>query len=156
MMSLTGAQLSQLALHVLFAAGGTLSFAVLFACPRRTLPYCAAVGAVGWLVYEFLALQGVEAATAALVACVPLTLLARVFSVALKTPVTVFLLTGIFPLVPGAGIYYTAYYFIQDQNNFAVTRGLETFKFAAAMAIGISVTLGFPLPKKSKRKPVEK
>ena len=36
----TGEQLGRLALQFLLAGAGTLSFAILFACPRRTLPYC--------------------------------------------------------------------------------------------------------------------
>ena len=47
----TGEQLGRLALQFLLAGAGTLSFAILFACPRRTLPYCGPAGAAGWLVY---------------------------------------------------------------------------------------------------------
>lgn len=114
MMSLTAVQIGELTAQFFLAAAGTLSFAILFACPRRCLPYCALVGAVGWLWYELLTLLGADAATASLLAVIPLTILTRVFAITQKTPVTVFLLTGIFPLVPGAGIYYTAYYFIQN------------------------------------------
>ena len=64
----------------------------------------------------------------------------------LKTPVTVFLLTGIFPLVPGAGIYYTAYYFIQGENAFSLANGISTFKVAVALAVGIALVLGLPMP----------
>ena len=59
-------------------------------------------------------------------------------------------LTGIFPLVPGAGIYYTAYYFIQNENTLALAKGISTFKIAVALAIGISLVLCVPLPKKRK------
>ena len=52
MMTLTSTQLGQLAAQFFLAGAGTLSFAVLFACPKRTLPCCALVGAVGWFVYE--------------------------------------------------------------------------------------------------------
>ena len=65
----------------------------------------------------------------------------------LKTPVTIFLLAGIFPLVPGAGIYYTAYYFIQGNNALALANGISTFKIAVALAIGIALVLGLPLPR---------
>ena len=123
MMSLTAVQISELTAQFFLAAAGTLSFAILFACPRRCLPYCALVGAVGWLWYELLTLLGADAATASLLAVIPLTILTRVFAITQKTPVTVFLLTGIFPLVPGAGIYYTAYYFIQNENALALAKG---------------------------------
>lgn len=56
MMTLTSTQLGQLAAQFFLAGAGTLSFAVLFACPKRTLPCCALVGAVAgsstsWLSY---------------------------------------------------------------------------------------------------------
>ena len=108
---LTNAVIGTLVAQFFLAAAGTLSFAILFACPRRLLPYCALVGGVGWLVYELAVLLGADSTTASLLAVIPLTLLTRVLAILFKAPVTVFLLTGIFPLVPGAGIYYTAYYF---------------------------------------------
>ena len=61
---------------------------------------------------------------------------------------TVFLLTGIFPLVPGAGIYYSAYYFIQGDNALALANGISTFKIAVALAVGIALVLCLPLPQK--------
>lgn len=144
---LTTEQLGMLAVQFLLAGLGTLSFSVLFACPKRTLPYCAAAGAVGWLVYELACMLGADTAIASLLAAIPLTLLARIFAVTLRAPTTVFLLTGIFPLVPGAGIYYTAYYFIMGDNALAVSKGIETFKIAVALAIGIALMLGMPMPK---------
>ena len=90
---------------------------------------------------------GLESFTASLLAVIPLTLLARIFAIVLKTPVTIFLLAGIFPLVPGAGIYYTAYYFIQGNNALALANGISTFKIAVALAIGIALVLGLPLPR---------
>ena len=144
----TGEQLGRLALQFLLAGAGTLSFAILFACPKRTLPYCGLVGAVGWLVYEIAELFGMEAFAASLLAVIPLTLLARILAMTLRAPVTVFLLTGIFPLVPGAGIYYSAYYFIQGDNALALANGISTFKIAVALAVGIALVLGIPLPQK--------
>ena len=76
----------------------------------------------------------------------PLTLLARIFAISRKAPVTIFLLSGIFALVPGAGIYYTAYYFIQNDNALALSTGINTFKIAVALAVGISLVLSIPLP----------
>lgn len=149
---LTNAVIGTLVAQFFLAAAGTLSFAILFACPRRLLPYCALVGGVGWLVYELAVLLGADSTTASLLAVIPLTLLARIFAVALKTPVTIFLLTGIFPLVPGAGIYYAAYYFIQGSNELALANGISTFKIAVALAVGIALVLGLPMPHFTPRK----
>lgn len=146
---LTSEMLGELVAQFFIAGAGTLSFAILFACPKRTLLYCGLVGAVGWFVYEIAVLFGMESFAASLLAVIPLTLLARIFAIVLKTPVTVFLLSGIFPLVPGAGIYYTAYYFIQGNNALALANGISTFKIAVALAVGIALVLGLPLPKKN-------
>ena len=137
-----------LAAQFFIAGAGTLSFAVLFGCPRKSLPFCGLVGAVGWFVYELAVMLGADSAAASLLAVIPLTLLTRVFAIVIKMPVTVFLLSGIFPLVPGAGIYYTAYYFIQGNNALALSNGISTFKVAVALAVGISLVLSVPIPKK--------
>ena len=143
---LTNAAIGTLVAQFFLAAAGTLSFAILFACPRRLLPYCALVGGVGWLVYELAVLLGADSTTASLLAVIPLTLLTRVLAILLKAPVTVFLLTGIFPLVPGAGIYYTAYYFLQGEQELFASKGGETFKVALALALGIALVCSLPLP----------
>ena len=145
-MTLTSTQIGQLVAQFFLAGAGTLSFAILFACPRRTLPCCALVGAAGWFVYELAVLYGADAAAASLIAVIPLTLVSRLFAILLKTPVTVFLLTGIFPLVPGAGIYYTAYYFLQGEQELFASKGGETFKVALALALGIALVCSLPLP----------
>ena len=146
MISLTNSQIGELMGQFLLAGTGTLSFAILFAGPRRSLPTCALVGAMGWFVYELCVMLGLGTAAASLLAVIPLTILTRVFAILQKTPVTVFLLSGIFPLVPGAGIYYTAYYFIQGDNALALSNGISTFKVAVALAVGISLVLSIPLP----------
>ena len=135
MISLTNSQIGELMGQFLLAGTGTLSFAILFACPRRSLPTC-----------ELCVMLGLGTAAASLLAVIPLTILTRVFAILQKTPVTVFLLSGIFPLVPGAGIYYTAYYFIQGDNALALSNGISTFKVAVALAVGISLVLSIPLP----------
>ena len=48
-MMLTSTQIGELAAQFFIAGAGTLSFAVLFGCPRKSLLFCGLVGAVGWL-----------------------------------------------------------------------------------------------------------
>ena len=122
-------QFAELGRQFLLGCAGTLCFGLLFGIPRRTYLACAADGAVGWVVYQLAVLLGAGGVAATLLAAVPLTLLARVFAITLKAPVTVFLLCGIFPLVPGA------------------ENGVNTLKVAVALAIGISLVLGMPFPR---------
>jgi uncharacterized membrane protein YjjB (DUF3815 family) len=131
-------------MQVLAAMVGTLAFAILFNAPRREYLFCAISGGVAWLVYLILAKLGAGSAIASLGATIILTLVARTLSAIRKCPVTVFLITGIFILVPGAGIYYTAYYLVMNDLAQFTAKGLETFKVAGAIALGI--VFGFALP----------
>lgn len=129
------------------AAVATISFGVTFHVPQRHYLPCGITGAVGWLVYTIAAGPlGLSAPIATLVAALPLTLCARAFAIRHRAPVTVFLLCGIFPLVPGAGIYYTAYYFLQNDRQLFASCGVETIKVALAISLGIALVGSIPLP----------
>ncbi len=143
--------LPALLVQVLVAGVGTLSFAIVFCVPKDQYLACGITGAVGWLVYSLMMVVQPSTVIATLVAAVPLTLLSRIFAITRKAPVTVFLLCGIFPLVPGAGIYYTAYNFIQGDTAGFAAKGAETLKVACALAISISLVLGIPLPGSRKK-----
>ncbi len=122
------------------------SMAILTNAPKNQYVFCAFSGGITWAIYYFLAHYFIEGhlAMACLIATFVLTVLCRLFSVLLKTPVTLYLVPGIFPLVPGAGIYYTAYYFIMGDSLLFRTKGTETFLCAGAIALGI--VFGFVLP----------
>ena len=84
------------------AVVATISFGITFHVPKRHYLAGGLTGAVGWMAYILCYdLLSVSAPVAVLIATLPLTLCARFFSVYHKAPVTVFLLPGIFPLVPG-------------------------------------------------------
>ena len=122
----------------------TLSFAILFTAPKHQLVFCGLTGAAGWLVYLLLMNNNAGIGVANLAAAFTLTLMARIFAAVERHPVTVYLLAGIFPLVPGAGIYYTSYYFIMhDMEQFA-SKGAETIIIAGSIVFGI--VFGFSLP----------
>lgn len=129
----------------------TVSFSVTFRVSPRHYLASGVTGAVGWLVYVLCAdLLAMSAPVATLVAALPLTVCARFFAIRHKAPITLFLLCGIFPLVPGAGIYYTAYYFLRDDRALFANKGVETLKIALALALGIALVCSIPL-KRSKQ-----
>ena len=131
-------------LHFIIAMIATLAFAVLFQAPKSEWGLCGVTGGLGWLVYEYLHLQGWHLMLATIVATLVLTLLSRMFAVVRKHPATVYLLSGIFPLVPGAGIYYTAFYLISGNMEMFSTKGKETIETAGAIVIGIILAMGLP------------
>ena len=99
---------------------------------------------VGWVMYWLAVQGGVSVVAASLCGTLALALLSRVLAVVRRCPVTVFLTGGIFPLVPGAGIYYTVYAFITGDNAGALFKGVETLKIAGAIALGIVLVLALP------------
>ncbi|MGN0983242.1 MAG: threonine/serine exporter family protein, partial [Gemmiger sp.] len=124
-----------------------------FEVPSRHFVACGITGALGWLVYSLcVTLGGLSAPMATLVATLPLTAAARFYSIRHKAPITLFLLSGIFPLVPGAGIYYTAYYLLQGNRVQCTNKGVETLKIALALALGIALVCSLPLPGQQHRK----
>lgn len=127
------------------AFAGTIAFALLFHVPAKYYRYCGFIGGCGWVCYK-LALLGATAPVATFLANVAVVFLSRFFAVREECPVTVFLISGIFPLVPGAGIYWTAYYIVTDDLGQAGDRGFATFKIA--VAIVLSILLVFELPQK--------
>ena len=55
-----------------------------------------------------------------------------------------FLIAGIFPLVPGAGVYWTAYYIVTDQLRLAAETGYTAVKVAVAIVLGIVFIFELP------------
>lgn len=132
------------AFQSLIAGLSTIAFAIIFHTPRRDYLLTAVTGGVGWLVYLITMHLGCGTVGASFFATVALAWLSRIFSVAHKAPATVYLICGIFPLVPGAGIYYTGYYFFMSNNTLGLSKGLETIKIAIAIALGIGIVLSLP------------
>ena len=134
---------AQTLVSTLAAAGGTVAFALLFGVPRQFYPCCGMIGGAGWLLYSLL--EGrLSAAAATFFAAVLVMLLSRFFAVREKCPVTLFLISGIIPLVPGAGVYFTAYYLVTNQMALASQRGMEALKIAFAIVLGIVLIVSIP------------
>lgn len=132
-----------LCIEFIVAICATGAFAVLFNVPKEQWFYAGLTGGVGWVFYRAF-LPSLGATIATFIAVVVLTLLSRIFAVIRHAPVTVFLVSGIFPLVPGVGIYYTSYYFIMEQAMELGDIGMETLRIAIAIALGIMFILSLP------------
>ena len=122
----------------------TLSFAVIFSAPKQELIYCGLTGALGWIIYYIMVQLNMGVVFSSLVATLCLTIMARILAAARSMPVTVYLLSGIFPLVPGAGIFYTAYYLFMNDRTLSSSKGIEPFEVAGAIVLGIIFGFGIP------------
>ena len=135
-------------LQFLAAGIGTVAFSVLFSVPREHYPLCGFIGGTGWLIcWTFVHGMGAGAIVGNFVATVFITLASRIGSTVRKCPVTLFLIAGIFPEVPGIGIYRTSYYTLLENNRLSLHYGRETLGIAIAMVLGI--ILVFEIPQKN-------
>lgn len=124
---------------------GTVAFSQLYGVPRSCYFSCAVAGCICWISYCLL-LELCGNVGACFCATLIVTLLSRWLAVHKKCPVLVFLIPGIFPMIPGAGIYWTAYYLVMDQVSQALSTGYDAVKCAAALVLGI--VLAFEVPQR--------
>ncbi len=132
--------------ELIAAAVGTMAFALLFGVPKKHYLYCGLIGCAGWFLYRVLMNVGLTPTEATFFATVLVVLLSRFTAVIEACPATVFLISGIFPLVPGAGIYWASYYLVTNQLPDALDSGFAAIKAAVAIVLGI--VLVFELPYK--------
>ncbi|NLK76285.1 MAG: threonine/serine exporter [Clostridiales bacterium] len=130
--------------QIIMSMVATIAFAILFNAPKKEYVFCALNGCIGWMSYQLFLSYGASVVMASLWATLILTLVARILSAIRRSPVTIFLVTGIFTLVPGAGIYYTSYYLIMNDLAQFTAKGIETFKIAGVMVLGIVFGLALP------------
>lgn len=125
-------------IQIISAFFATISFSIIFNISRYHLVYCGITGAIGWTFYLItLNYLNQSIVIASFFGAFSIALISQVFAKILKTPVSVFLISGIIPLVPGAGMYKTIYYVISDNYSMAYLYGIETFQIAGVIAIAI-------------------
>ncbi len=125
-------------LPIVSAALGSLSFAMFFGVCSRKLWFSLLGGALNWGLY-LLAMKkmGLPATMAYALGAAAGTLYAEILARIVKTPVTVFVITSVIPMVPGGALYYTMLGLLQGDKATFVDRGLYTLSAAGAMALGI-------------------
>lgn len=134
----------EMLIQTIVAFVGTASFSILFGVSSRHYAACGFTGGIGWLVYLLMQQVGCTPIMATFFATVVLSLFSRTIAARLRTPATLFLLCGIFTLVPGAGIYYTAYYLFIGDEVASLLKGAETLQLAVAITLGIGVSYSIP------------
>lgn len=131
-------QTSGFVVQLVAAYLGTMSFAVLFGVPRRYYIDAGICGTLGWLLYLILTRYSAFSPVETMFTATALvTMVALSQSTARKCPITVFLICGIFPLVPGAGIFWTSYNIVSNQLSDALQTGFGALKATVAIAFGI-------------------
>jgi len=119
---------------------GTTAFAVLFGAPRSKYIGCGVCGLLGWIVYLATYRNlGLTPTEATFFATMVVTVSAYGFAVLQRCPVIVFLICGIFPLVPGAGVFWTSYHVVSQNLPTALQTGFLATKCTFAIAFAIII-----------------
>lgn len=131
--------------QVLAAFVGTSAFAILFGVPRKQYLTCGLIGALGWAAFLVLIREASTSAFAGItLSSIFICILSRISAIPSKCPSTVFLLCGIFPLVPGAGIFWFTYYLVSSQFRLSAMTGYAAVTAAVAIVLGIILAMEIP------------
>ena len=123
-------------LPCLWAFIACAAFCILFGIHGMGIIFTSLGGALGWLVY--LLVEGDKSkAVAAFAAGVAISLYSEIMARVRKCPASGYLLIAFFPLVPGAGLYYTMKHFIDGDNAAFQISGYDTLAMAGGLALGV-------------------
>lgn len=104
-----------------------IAFSVLLETPGKYLWQTGVVGAIGGGVYLLCTHRGVDVVPASFFSALAIAFMAHLFARIFKAPVTVFLIAGILPTVPGAGMYRIAYSIVaNDRAGCALLSAADT------------------------------
>ncbi|MDR0880207.1 MAG: threonine/serine exporter family protein [Clostridioides sp.] len=126
-------------LNFLFGALATMGFAVFFQMQRKLLIPTGIVGGLGWVLYVCTFHASSISVLAGFVAGAFVSACSEILARKLKHPAIVFVLPGILPLIPGAGLYKTMLSVIQKNYSLAITQGTDALFLSASISLGILV-----------------
>ena len=125
--------------QVVSAFLGVVAVAVLFRVPKKYLVLTGVTGAVGWFVQITMTELLSNQVFVAFLAAFSVAVLSQIFARISKAPVTLYLVTGILPMVPGVGMYRTVYYLLQGNNKESSRYFAYTLQVAGMIALAIFV-----------------
>ena len=138
-------QTAHLLLQALAAFIGTAAFALLFGIDREHYVPAGVIGAIGWALYLILVRNcSATPVVATLAASTLVCIVSRMAAIPYRIPAQGFLLCGIFPLVPGAGIFWFTYYLTDSQFDLSMQSGWTACKVAIAIVLGIILAMELP------------
>lgn len=132
-------------ISILSAFISTIGFAIVFHTQKKHLLICGSVGAVGWMIYLLIEFLSKDPVLASFIAALIVTQVSYSLSKRRKTPITVFLIAGIIPLVPGLGLYRTMYAILETDYSLAIEYATLTFEIAGVIAGAIVIISLLPL-----------
>jgi uncharacterized membrane protein YjjB (DUF3815 family) len=138
-------------MELIYAYLGSLFPSILFNVSRKKLIWAGFAGMIGWFFYSlFFRITG-RGTLSTLIGALTVGIYSELMARALKTPATVFSVSGAFPLVPGIAAYTAARHVVENRLDSAISKLIETLAGGGAIALGLMfATALFSIPKKLK------
>lgn len=86
--------------HMVTSFISAAAFGIIFNAPKQSLFKCGIVGMLGWMIYIVLFTVEIDTVIATLAASFVVAVVSQIFAKMYKTPVIIFSVAGIIPLVP--------------------------------------------------------
>ena len=126
-------------IQILTGTLGTLGYALVFHVRVKLLPAATMGGLVSWAVYLLIYFPTHNLFLASLIAAMAVYAWSEIMARLMKAPVTVFLLPGVIPLLPGSFLYYTTLALLnEDAVQFKIL-GLNTIASTMGIACGVVI-----------------
>lgn len=114
-----------------------IGFGVVFNVHGPGMLLCAAGGVLTWVVYRVTLYLGGTDLMAFFWGTAASALYSEIMARIRKCPAIGYLVIAIFPLIPGAGVYYTMNHAVRGEMELFVSKGMHTAAEAGIMAIAI-------------------
>jgi len=115
-------------------------FVVLFNIHGKGSLLCVLGGILTWITYRFILQHSGDDLIAYFWATIVASLYAEIMARIRKYPAISYLIISAFPLIPGAGVYYTMRHVINGNLDGFISQGMHTISIAGVMAVGILLT----------------
>lgn len=116
---------------------GCTGFSILFNIHGPGGILCALGGVVSWVIYSLVLRYTGSDMQGFLWGAIFASMYAEVMARVRKYPAISYLVVSLFPLIPGAGIYYTMNYAVQGDMEAFAAQGMHTAAIAGTMAVGV-------------------
>ena len=116
---------------------GCVGFAILFNIHGPGGLLCALGGMITWIVYSAILYFGTSDISAYFGATIVASVYAEIMARIRKYPAISYLVVSAFPLIPGAGVYYTMQHAVEGDMAAFSDKGIHTVAIAGVMAVGI-------------------
>ncbi len=123
-----------------WAAAASAFCAVVFNAGKYDILPGAIAGGMGWFIYRLLfEYFGFAEPVGYMCGAAALSLFSEIWAYASKKPATVYLLPGLFPLVPGYGMFVAMHAAVTHNTELAGKAGYNAIIAAGSIALGIAV-----------------